>query len=97
MDRIERIIFVGKCGNRREPMAEGIFKDCWNGPEVEVLARGLIVQFPEPMNQKAEAMLISNGEYAGAGYGAKPESQSLRDVSGGNGRTGSGAYGLCRG
>ena len=61
MDRIERIIFVGKCGNRREPMAEGIFKDCWNGPEVEVLARGLIVQFPEPMNQKAEAILISNG------------------------------------
>ena len=28
---------------------------------VEILARGLVVQFPEPMNQKAEAVLISNG------------------------------------
>jgi protein-tyrosine phosphatase len=28
---------------------------------VEVLARGLVVLFPEPINQKAEAILISNG------------------------------------
>jgi protein-tyrosine phosphatase len=29
--------------------------------KTEVLARGIVVQFPEPMNQKAEAILISNG------------------------------------
>lgn len=28
---------------------------------IEVLARGLVVLFPEPMNQKTEAVLISNG------------------------------------
>ena len=28
---------------------------------VEVLSRGLVVLFPEPLNQKAEAVMISNG------------------------------------
>ena len=28
---------------------------------MEIEARGLVVQFPEPVNQKAEAVLISNG------------------------------------
>jgi protein-tyrosine phosphatase len=42
-------------------MAVGIIKDCFLTEEIEVLARGLVVAFPEPMNQKAEAVLISNG------------------------------------
>ena len=29
--------------------------------EVEILARGLVVLFPEPLNQKAETVMISNG------------------------------------
>ena len=56
-----RIIFVAKSGTMREPMAVGIFRDCVSKREIEVLARGLIVSFPEPMNRKAEAILISNG------------------------------------
>ncbi|MGN1156499.1 MAG: phosphotyrosine protein phosphatase [Agathobacter sp.] len=28
---------------------------------MEIISRGLVVLFPEPMNQKAEAVLISNG------------------------------------
>ena len=28
---------------------------------VEILARGIVVLFPEPLNQKAEAVMISNG------------------------------------
>jgi protein-tyrosine phosphatase len=42
-------------------MAVGIIRDCFLTEEIEVLARGLVVAFPEPMNQKAEAVLISNG------------------------------------
>ena len=61
MSKPERIIFVGPSGSCREPMAMGILKDLTLKYEVEVLARGLVVSFPEPMNGKAEAVLISNG------------------------------------
>lgn len=56
-----RIIFVGQSGTCREPMAAGILKDFTLKHPVEILARGLVVLFSEPMNQKAEAVLISNG------------------------------------
>jgi len=61
MDKLERIIFVGRSGTCREPMAMGILKDILPKEEIEVFARGLVVSFPEPMNGKAEAVLISNG------------------------------------
>ena len=58
---IDKIIFVAKSGTTREPMAAGIMNEFVLKKPVEILARGLVVQFPEPMNQKAEAVLISNG------------------------------------
>ncbi len=61
MKKYNRIIFVGKSGSSREPMAMGILSDFNLNCHVEVLARGLVVLFPEPINQKAEAVLISNG------------------------------------
>ena len=61
MKQYKIIIFVGRSGNLRAPMAVGIVRDCFLTEEIEVLARGLVVAFPEPMNQKAEAVLISNG------------------------------------
>lgn len=61
MEKLERIIFVARSGGCQEPMAMGILKDIGLKYEVEVLARGLVVAFPEPMNGKAEAVLISNG------------------------------------
>lgn len=61
MDKLERIIFVARSGSCREPMAMGILKDLTLKYDVEILARGLVVSFPEPMNGKAEAVLISNG------------------------------------
>ena len=56
-----RIIFVGQSGSSREPMAKGILEDFTLNHPVEVLARGLVVLFSEPTNQKVEAVLISNG------------------------------------
>lgn len=61
MEKLERIIFVARSGSCREPMAMGILKDLTLKFDVEILARGLVVSFPEPMNGKAEAVLISNG------------------------------------
>ena len=61
MKEYNRIIFVGQSGTSREPMAKGILEDFTLYHPVEVLARGLVVLFSEPMNQKAEAVLISNG------------------------------------
>ena len=42
-------------------MAVGILKDFVLKQPIEAESRGLVVLFPEPMNQKAEAVLISNG------------------------------------
>ena len=56
-----RIIFVGQTGVCREAMAAEIMREFLLEKPVEVLARGLVVLFPEPMNRKAEAVLIGNG------------------------------------
>lgn len=61
MKRYDKIIFVARSGTCREPMAVGILRDFTLKREIEVLARGLVVSFPEPMNRKVEAVLISNG------------------------------------
>ncbi len=42
-------------------MAAEILKDCMPDLPIEILPRGLVVLFSEPLNQKAEAVMISNG------------------------------------
>ncbi|MCI8490234.1 MAG: phosphotyrosine protein phosphatase [Lachnospiraceae bacterium] len=42
-------------------MAAAILKDISPNREIEIAAKGLVVLFPEPLNQKAEAVMISNG------------------------------------
>ena len=61
MRQYNRIIFVAESGTCRAPMAAGILQECNLKHPVEILARGLVVLFPEPLNQKAEAVMISNG------------------------------------
>ena len=61
MKEYNRILFVCDSGTSRAPMAEAIIKDFTLKHPVTVESRGLVVLFPEPMNQKAEAILISNG------------------------------------
>ena len=56
-----RMIFVAGSGTCRAPMAAAIMQDYAMKYPVEILARGLVVLFPEPLNQKAEAVMISNG------------------------------------
>lgn len=61
MKQYDRILFVAENGTCRAPMAVGILKEQTLKHPVEIEARGLVVLFPEPLNQKAEAVMISNG------------------------------------
>ena len=61
MEEFNRIIFVCESGTARSPMAAGILNEFSLKRSIDVESRGLVVLFPEPMNQKAEAVLISNG------------------------------------
>lgn len=61
MEKIEKIIFAGKRQSAGNRWAAAILqREHLNFP-VEILARGIVVLFPEPLNQKAEAVMISNG------------------------------------
>ena len=61
MKKCNKIIFVCDSGTARAPMAEAILKEYTLPYPITVESRGLVVLFPEPLNQKAEAVLISNG------------------------------------
>lgn len=58
---ISRIVFATGSGTIRAAMAKGIVEYLNKDKNITVDARGLIVQFPEPMNQKVEAVLASKG------------------------------------
>ena len=55
-----RVVFVDGNGVTRAPMASALFSRLFDG-EIKVLCRGIRVPFPEPLNQKTEAVMISNG------------------------------------
>lgn len=57
----DKIIFVDENGTCRAPMAAEIFRDIGRDSKIEACARGLVVQFPEPVNQKAKAVMVRNG------------------------------------
>lgn len=61
MKKYKKVIFVCDSGTARAPMAEAIMKEYMIKYPLEIESRGLVVLFPEPLNQKAEAVLISNG------------------------------------
>ena len=61
MKKYDRLIFVSNSDTCRGPMAEAIVKSKFLLSELEVESRGLVVLFPEPVNQKAEAILASHG------------------------------------
>lgn len=61
MKPYRKIVFVCESGTCRAPMAEGILREHSLNNPVEIVSRGHVVLFPEPLNQKAEAVLISNG------------------------------------
>lgn len=61
MKQYNRVLFVAENGTCRAPMAAGILNEYTLKHPVTIECRGLVVLFPEPLNQKAEAVMISNG------------------------------------
>ena len=61
MKQYDKILFVAESGTSRAPMAMGILNQYTLKHPVTVECRGLVVLFPEPLNQKAETIMISNG------------------------------------
>lgn len=57
----DKVIFVCKSDTCRAPMAAELLRECSLKREVDIESRGLVVLFPEPLNQKVSAVLISNG------------------------------------
>lgn len=55
-----KITFVCSSDTCRGPMAKAIIKKMLIHRPVEIRSRGLVVLFPEPPNQKADAVLKSN-------------------------------------
>lgn len=61
MKEYRKIMFVSESATCRVPMAAGILQEYNLKQPIEILTRGMVVLFPEPLNQKAEAVMISNG------------------------------------
>lgn len=61
MKQYDKLIFVDSDDTTRAPIAKTIMNSKFLLGGLEIYSRGLVVLFPEPMNQKAEAVLISNG------------------------------------
>ena len=57
----DKVIFVCKSDTCRAPMAAALLRECSLKRGLDIISRGLVVLFPEPLNQKASAVLISNG------------------------------------
>lgn len=61
MKRYDRLIFVSSGDTAVGPMAEAIMQSKFLLEALETTSRGVVVLFPEPINPKAEAVLVSNG------------------------------------
>lgn len=68
--QFNKLILVDEDDNSRAAMAKIILQSKFLLRPVGVESRGLVVLFPEPMNQKAEAVLISKG-YSASGHEAR--------------------------
>ncbi len=60
MATIKRIIFAEKDGDSRSPMAVRLFGLIYPESGIDVICRGLIVPFGGPLNQKTQAVMVSN-------------------------------------
>ena len=56
-----RIIFIGKSDTIMAPMAAAIMRTSPVAAYMEIESRGIVALFPEPLNEKAKAVMIRNG------------------------------------
>ena len=59
---MQKVILADRDATARAPMAGAILKEeGWDDEKIELMVRGLVVLFPEPVSQKADAVLVANG------------------------------------
>lgn len=75
MKRYQKVIFVGEDNLCESIMAEAIMRSIVDERPLEILSRGLVVLFPEPVNSKAVTILENNNLKAGKSY-----SQELKET-----------------
>lgn len=61
MKKYDRLIFASNSDTAVGPMAEAILQSKYLLEELEITSKGMVVLFPEPINPKAEAVLVSKG------------------------------------
>lgn len=61
MKKYDKLTFVSHSDTCRGPMAEALMQDKLLLEDIIIDSRGMIVLFPEPVNQKAEEVLRQNG------------------------------------
>ena len=61
MKTIEKLIFVEDQGNERAVMAKALFEEEYGSREITADARGIVVLFSQPVNQKVKVLLAGDG------------------------------------
>ena len=61
MKHFDRLIFLDQDDTTRAPMAAALMESKYLLGPLKIFSRGLVVLFPEPVNQKAEAIMASKG------------------------------------
>ena len=79
MREYKKILFVSETDTAKGPMAAAAFEQCRLERPVEVFSRGLVALFPEPINEKAEAVMISNGVRVEEHASAQLEQEELTE------------------
>ena len=60
MKHYDKLIFVSESDTSTSPMAEAILQQAFLLEDILITSKGLVVLFPEPINPKAEAVLVSH-------------------------------------
>ncbi len=60
MKHYDKLIFVSESDTATSPMAEAILQEIFYLEDILITSKGLVVLFPEPINPKAEAVLVSH-------------------------------------
>jgi protein-tyrosine-phosphatase len=60
MKHYDKLIFVSESDTSTSPMAEAILQQIFLLEDILITSKGFVVLFPEPINPKAEAVLVSH-------------------------------------
>ena len=75
----KRIIFIEKTDTSLAPMAAAIMRTGPAAADTEIESRGMVALFPEPLNEKAQAVMIRNGLKVGRHQAKQLSEEDFRE------------------